>query len=72
MSMEAIISIVVNGEKREAKPGATVADLLLMLGLDSGRVAIERNLEILPRPTWTETPVEPGDRYEIVQFVGGG
>jgi thiamine biosynthesis protein ThiS len=40
--------------------------------LDSGRVAIERNLEILPRPKWTETRVEPGDRYEIVQFVGGG
>ena len=72
MSTQTVISIVVNGEKRETKPGATVADLLLMLGLDSGRVAIERNLEILPRPTWTETPVEPGDRYEIVQFVGGG
>ena len=49
-----------------------VADLLLALGLDSGRVAIERNLEILPRPAWTQTPVESGDRYEIVQFVGGG
>jgi thiamine biosynthesis protein ThiS len=72
MSTETVISIVVNGEKRETKPGATVADLLATLGLDSGRVAIERNLEILPRPAWTETPVEPGDRYEIVQFVGGG
>jgi thiamine biosynthesis protein ThiS len=71
MSMT-VISIVVNGEKREAKPGAMVADLLVTLGLDSGRVAIERNLEILPRPAWNETPVEPGDRYEIVQFVGGG
>jgi thiamine biosynthesis protein ThiS len=72
MSTETVFSIVVNGEKREAKPGATVADLLVTLGLDSGRVAIERNLEILPRPAWTETPVEAGDRYEIVQFVGGG
>jgi len=63
---------MVNGEKREANPGAMVADLLLALGLDSGRVAIERNLEILPRPAWTQTPVESGDRYEIVQFVGGG
>jgi sulfur carrier protein ThiS len=43
MSMETAISIVVNGEKREAKPGAMVADLLVTLGLDSGRVAIERN-----------------------------
>ncbi len=70
--METTISIVVNGENRGAKPGATIIDLLQELGLDSGRVAIERNLEILPRPKWTETQVAPGDRYEIVQFVGGG
>jgi sulfur carrier protein len=70
--METAIAILVNGENRSAKPGATVADLLRELGLDSGRVAIERNLEILPRPRWSETRVEPGDRYEIVQFVGGG
>jgi len=70
--METALSIVVNGENRAAKPGATVIDLLRELGLDSGRVAIERNLEILPRPKWTETTVEAGDRYEIVQFVGGG
>ena len=70
--MQTTISIVVNGENRAAQPGATVIDLLHDLGLDSGRVAIERNLEILPRPKWTETQVAPGDRYEIVQFVGGG
>jgi len=70
--MRTTISIVVNGENRAAKPGATVIDLLRDLGLDAGRVAIERNLEILPRPKWTETSVEAGDRYEIVQFVGGG
>jgi sulfur carrier protein len=70
--MQTTISIVVNGENRAAKPDATVIDLLRDLGLDSGRVAIERNLEILPRPKWVETKVEPGDRYEIVQFVGGG
>jgi len=49
-----------------------VADLLRELGLDGGRVAIERNMEILPRPQWAQTLVERGDRYEIVQFVGGG
>jgi thiamine biosynthesis protein ThiS len=70
--MHAAISIVVNGENRAAQPGTTVTDLLRELGLDAGRVAIERNLEILPRPKWFETTVEPGDRYEIVQFVGGG
>jgi sulfur carrier protein len=70
--METTVSITVNGEIRGAKPGATVTDLLSELGLNSGRVALERNLEILPRPKWSETRVEPGDRYEIVQFVGGG
>ncbi|MGH9740897.1 MAG: sulfur carrier protein ThiS [Candidatus Acidiferrum sp.] len=70
--MEISIAIVVNGEKREAKPGAVVLDLLQSLGLNSGRVAIERNLEILPRPVWAQTAVESGDHYEIVQFVGGG
>ena len=42
------------------------------MGLDAARVAIERNLEILPRPKWSETRIETGDRFEIVQFVGGG
>jgi len=70
--MEEILSIVVNGEAREARTGANVADLLQLLGLGSGRVAIERNLEILPRSAWTETLIQSGDRYEIVQFVGGG
>ena len=70
--METTFSIVVNGENRAAKTGATVIDLLRELGLDSGRVAIERNREILSRPKWAETIVEPEDTYEIVQFVGGG
>ena len=70
--METAIQILVNGESKSAKPGASVTDLLRDLALDSGRVAVERNLEILPRPQWSATQVEPGDRYEIVQFVGGG
>jgi sulfur carrier protein len=70
--MLAELSIVVNGEQRAAKPGEKVSDLLRDLGFEHGRVAIERNLEILPRSKWPETEVESGDRYEIVQFVGGG
>ena len=70
--MKTVNTISVNGETRSANPGASVSDLLRELGLESGRVAIERNLEILPRPQWPQTKVEPGDRYEIVQFVGGG
>jgi thiamine biosynthesis protein ThiS len=66
------ISIIVNGEARIAVPGATVTQLLEALGIHGGRVAIERNLQILPRAHWSETRVVEGDRYEIVQFVGGG
>jgi thiamine biosynthesis protein ThiS len=66
------IQIVVNGESRNVAAGATVADLLVALALPPGRVAIERNLEILPRLQWGETRIQPQDRYEIVQFVGGG
>jgi len=67
-----MITITVNGEPRGAPPGSTVTDLLREMGLDPTRVAIERNLEILSRPDWAKTSVQAGDRYEIVQFVGGG
>lgn len=67
-----MMAITVNGEQRQAKPGFTVTDLLQEMGLDPGRVAIERNLEILSRPEWQKTSIQAGDRYEIVQFVGGG
>jgi thiamine biosynthesis protein ThiS len=66
------ISIIVNGETREAAAGVTVSELLRVLGIHGGRVAIERNRQILPRANWSETRVVEGDRYEIVQFVGGG
>jgi sulfur carrier protein len=65
-------TIQVNGETRPALAGGTVIDLLRELGLNDGRVAIERNLEILPRQKWSETLIVAGDRYEIVHFVGGG
>jgi sulfur carrier protein len=70
--MEVSHAIIVNGERREARQGATVIDLLCDLNLPAGRVAVERNLEILPRPQWPNTAIQPGDRYEIVHFVGGG
>jgi sulfur carrier protein len=70
--MKKDVQIVVNGEAREVPEGLEVSGLLSHLGLPSDRVAIERNLEILPRSQWVKTAVEPGDRYEIVHLVGGG
>jgi thiamine biosynthesis protein ThiS len=49
-----------------------VTALLVHLGIVAGRVAIERNLDLLPRAQWDATAVAPGDRYEIVHLVGGG
>jgi sulfur carrier protein len=66
------IQVVVNGESREVPAGLAVDSLLTHLGLRRDRVAIERNLEILPRTQWVSTTVEAGDRFEIVQLVGGG
>lgn len=67
-----VFTIVVNGEERRVNAGDTVTDLLAALGLQSGRVAVERNLKILPRAEWANTKVAASDHYEIVQFVGGG
>ena len=64
--------VTINGESREVPPGLTVAELLTRLGVVAERVAVEHNLEILPRPLWSATPVQPQDRFEIVHFVGGG
>ena len=70
--MTSEIQIVVNGEPRGVPAGLGVTGLLLHLGLSADRVAIERNLEILPRSQWIATVVQPGDNFEIVQMVGGG
>ena len=67
-----MITITVNGEQRSAKGDSTVTDLLREMGLDSGRVAIERNLGILSRADWATTVLQAGDRFELVHFVGGG
>ena len=66
------VSIRVNGQHRRVLKGLTVADLALELGLEPTRVAVERNLEIVPRSTLREVIVEDGDDFEIVTFVGGG
>jgi sulfur carrier protein len=66
------MTVMVNGESREIPEGLTVAALLEHLGMKNDRVAIERNLDILPRVQWAETKVQVNDSFEIVHFVGGG
>jgi thiamine biosynthesis protein ThiS len=72
VAMAEAIHVHVNGETKQMPPGTSVRALLDHLGLNPGRVAIEYNLEILPKTQWEETRVVAGDRLEIVQFVGGG
>jgi thiamine biosynthesis protein ThiS len=67
-----IMKIKINGETREVPGGLSVADLLAHLGMNTGRVAVERNLDVLPRARWADTSVAADDSYEIVQLVGGG
>ena len=66
------MTVTVNGERREIPDGLNIIALLELLGMSNGRVAIERNLDILPRARWQETQVESNDSFEIVHFVGGG
>lgn len=66
------MKVTINGEPREIPEGWNVRNLLAHLGLDARIVAVERNLEILPRGQWGQTEVAAGDRYEIVHMVGGG
>lgn len=72
MSEDGTISIQVNGQHRRVRGGMTIADLALELGLEPTKVAVERNLEIVPRSTLGEVRIEDGDDFEIVTFVGGG
>jgi thiazole synthase len=72
MTADGTISIRVNGEHRRVMAGISFADLANELGLDPARVAVERNLEIVPRTTLADVMVADGDEIEIVTFVGGG
>ena len=64
--------IFLNGEPHEVADGNTVLDLVLTLSGDPRGIAIERNLEIVPKAEHQTTRLQDGDRLEIVQFVGGG
>jgi thiamine biosynthesis protein ThiS len=69
---ERVMRLQVNGEERRFSGVGDVAALVAALGLDGRKVAVERNLEIVPRSTYAATALADGDRIEIVVFVGGG
>lgn len=65
------MNITLNGEPHQTD-AKTISALVESLGLDIRKVAVERNLVLTPQSLHGETPVDEGDRIEIVQFVGGG
>lgn len=66
------MEIRLNGETRDVGDGISIHDLLEDLGLGARRVAVERNRDIVPRASYAEIVLQPGDVVEVVQFVGGG
>jgi len=67
-----MLALTVNGEAMELPPGTSVAGLLARMELDRRKVAVERNLEIVPRSLYETTLLDARDAIEIVHFVGGG
>jgi thiamine biosynthesis protein ThiS len=64
--------IVLNGDPFELKGPRTVAALLVDLGIDARRVAVEQNLSVLKRSAFETAQIQDGDQIEIVNFIGGG
>jgi thiamine biosynthesis protein ThiS len=72
VGINAAMRIQLNGQDHELPGPMTLAGLVERLGLDARKIAIERNLEIVPRSIYASTMLDDGDRLEIVNFVGGG
>lgn len=66
------MQIILNGSPREITPGMTLSQLVETLGPDPRGIAIERNLEIVPKSQHPNVVLEDGDTLEVVRFVGGG
>jgi sulfur carrier protein len=66
------MEIVLNGETRQIAEGTTLAQLVTDLGLGERRVAVEINLEIVPRSQHPDYRLKAGDRVEVVAAIGGG
>jgi thiazole synthase len=72
LTVDHTVQVRINGEHRRVNEGISIAELVSELGFDPIRVAVERNLEVVPRSTLREVTVQDGDDFEIVRFVGGG
>lgn len=66
------MQIYLNGETRDFPDDTTAAALVESLGLTGKRIAMEVNMEIVPRSQYATHRLQPGDKVEVVQAIGGG
>ena len=66
------MQIIINGEEKSFNTVLNVEQLLGEIGLDHNKVAVELNLEIVPKSSYRKTQLNDGDKLEIVHFIGGG
>lgn len=66
------LAVTINGEEKQLDAPVSIAGLLASMKLPAEKVAVERNLDIVPRGTYGDTILSDGDRIEIVHFIGGG
>ena len=66
------MTIILNGDPVDVAGPLTLSALLVQLGVDARRVAVERNLDVVKRASYDTTDIQDGDQIEIVNFVGGG
>jgi thiamine biosynthesis protein ThiS len=67
-----MITVTINGDRRQVESGQSLAEFLSTRRLDPRMVVVERNGAIVPRDRLNETPILPGDTLEIVQMMAGG
>jgi thiamine biosynthesis protein ThiS len=66
------VKLTLNGEIHTLPDDLTITGLIAHLGLPNKKIAVERNLEVVPKSTFGDVKLSEGDRLEIIHFIGGG
>jgi thiamine biosynthesis protein ThiS len=66
------MEVMVNGDFHDFEKGTTLAQMLVALDMPLKKIAVERNLEVVPKSTYQDVVLKEGDKLEIIHFIGGG
>jgi len=66
------LDIILNGESKAIKTDSSISDLIQLMDLGEARIAVELNLDIVPRSEHSTTTLKEGDTLEVVHAIGGG